>query len=74
MNSKVNLCTQSLQISALIFSLSNSFYMNILIYVYLLIGCGFWQVDAPNEFTWMHSHQTWLDGSGGKEDDMPWFI
>jgi len=33
----------------------------------------FWQVEAPNEFTWMHLHQTWLDGSEGK-DDTSWFI
>jgi hypothetical protein len=33
----------------------------------------FWQVEAPNEFTWMHLHQTWLDGLEGK-DDTSWFI
>ncbi|AES60113.2 putative sucrose-phosphate phosphatase [Medicago truncatula] len=31
------------------------------------------KVEAPNEFTWMHLHQTWLDGSEGK-DDNSWFI
>ncbi|CAJ2673527.1 unnamed protein product [Trifolium pratense] len=31
------------------------------------------KVDAPNKLTWMHLHQTWLDGSEGK-DDTPWFI
>lgn len=31
------------------------------------------KVDAPDELTWMHLHQTWLDGYGGK-DDMPCFI
>ncbi|XP_061354879.1 sucrose-phosphatase 1-like isoform X2 [Gastrolobium bilobum] len=31
------------------------------------------EADAPDEFTWMHLHQTWLDGSGEK-DDLPWFI
>ncbi|XP_045816603.1 sucrose-phosphatase 2-like isoform X3 [Trifolium pratense] len=31
------------------------------------------KVDAPNKFTWMHLHQSWLDGSEGK-DDTPWFI
>ncbi|XP_027367730.1 sucrose-phosphatase 1-like isoform X2 [Abrus precatorius] len=31
------------------------------------------KVDAPNEYTWMHLHQTWLDGSG-EQDDMPWFL
>ncbi|CAL0328493.1 unnamed protein product [Lupinus luteus] len=31
------------------------------------------KVDAPDELTWMHLQQTWLDGSGGK-DDMPWII
>ncbi|KAI5394679.1 COMPASS (complex proteins associated with Set1p) component, variant 4 [Lathyrus oleraceus] len=31
------------------------------------------KVDAPNEFTWMHIHQTWLDGSKGK-DNTPWFV
>ncbi|KAK7290474.1 hypothetical protein RIF29_04923 [Crotalaria pallida] len=31
------------------------------------------KVDAPDELTWVHLHQTWLNGSGGK-DDMPWFI
>ncbi|CAI8602000.1 unnamed protein product [Vicia faba] len=31
------------------------------------------KADTPNEFTWMHIHQTWLDGSKGK-DNTPWFM
>jgi hypothetical protein len=57
-----------------IFLCSNLILMKILIYVTnYLYFVDFWQVDAPNKFTWMHLHQTWLDGSEGK-DDAPWFI
>ncbi|XP_054787354.1 sucrose-phosphatase 2-like [Prosopis cineraria] len=32
------------------------------------------KVDSPDEFIWMHLHQTWLDGSGQNDDDKIWFI
>ncbi|KAL9319021.1 hypothetical protein ACSQ67_015538 [Phaseolus vulgaris] len=31
------------------------------------------KVDAPHHYTWMHLHQTWLDGLGEK-DDVSWLL
>ncbi|RYR33692.1 hypothetical protein Ahy_A10g048311 [Arachis hypogaea] len=31
------------------------------------------KIDAEDQFTWMHIHQTWVDGFGEK-DDMSWVI
>ncbi|KAK7279080.1 hypothetical protein RJT34_24124 [Clitoria ternatea] len=31
------------------------------------------KVDAPDEYTWMYLHQTWLEGSGG-QDEMYWLL
>lgn len=69
MNSKVSPCTHSLALSFYV----ALHYHNILILVHLLIGFGFWQVDAPDRYSWMHLHQTWLDGLGG-QDDASWLL
>lgn len=29
-----------------------------------MIYCGLHQVEVPDTFTWLHMHQTWLDGFG----------
>lgn len=41
--------------------------------ILLMIYCALHQVEEPDTFTWLHMHQTWLDGFG-IEDAKRWFF